>query len=46
MGASPPAAGTGLWNAFAFQCSNFCSAKIPLLSLALLKNGIHAVFEL
>jgi hypothetical protein len=28
--------------------SNFCpfGTKIPLLSLALLKNGIHAIFEL
>jgi hypothetical protein len=28
--------------------SNFCpsGAKIPLLSLALLKNGIHAIFKL
>jgi hypothetical protein len=28
--------------------SNFCpfGAKIPLLSLALLKNGLHAIFEL
>jgi hypothetical protein len=40
---------TGLWNALAFQCSNSSAPSglpvFPLQSLALLKNGIQAIFE-